>query len=86
MKAFLKGFFQDPGGKSSMTRFSMWQLGTAATVVALSFAYMAIWMPDKISTSVVAGYSAVLAALITNGVVALYKRTTTPDSVPPANG
>lgn len=79
MKAFLKEFFEDPDGKSSMTRLSMLLLCLAACAVAGAWVFGVIYIPEKMSTQVTAGFGAVLGALIANGVVALRERTTKGD-------
>lgn len=82
MISFLREFWEDPDGKSSMTRLSMFGLTFAGIVVALTWCYCAIVMPDKLTTQVTCGFGTILGALVTNGAVALYQRTTKSDYQP----
>lgn len=74
MKQFLKEFVEDPDGKSSMTRFSMFGLTVAAIAVAGAWIYCVVVIPEKMTTQITCGFGAVLGAIIANGVVALNSR------------
>jgi ABC-type Fe3+ transport system permease subunit len=76
MKSFVKEFFEDPNGKSSMTRLAMLLLCLAAVVVALGWVVAVRTIPDKLTVQITTGFAAVLAALIANGIIALKERTT----------
>lgn len=78
MMSFIREFFEERDGKSSMTRFAMFLLCVAAALVALSWCYVTIVLPEKLTTQITVGYGTVLAALVANGVVALYQRTNNP--------
>lgn len=75
MILFLKEFFEEATGKSSMTRLAMLILVVCAGIVALSWCYVTIFLPERLSTQVTIGYASVLAALVANGAVAFYNKS-----------
>jgi hypothetical protein len=76
MSNFWREFFEDPGGKSSMSRLTMLLLCLCACAVSAAWVIGVLYFPEKMSTQVTSGFAAVLGALVANGVVALRERTT----------
>lgn len=77
--SFLREFFEDPDGKSSMARLSMLLLTVCACGVSAAWVVAVLQFPERMSAEVTAGFGAILGALVANGVVALRERTTRGD-------
>ena len=73
--SFFLSFFQDPDGKSSMTRFSMLLLTLCAVAICAAWVDAVLYFPEKMSTQVTVGFGTVLGAIVANGIVALRERS-----------
>ena len=72
---FLTSFLKEHDGKSSMTRLAMLFLTISACAVAGSWVYVTATKPGSLTAHETAGFSAVISALVLNGVVALKERS-----------